>query len=98
MSATQRPEFSAPIVSICPDLSKPILPALPEADTQMVCRRCGALDLPAVAPGSGPHAYKAVCRHCGAWIKWLSTRTQAERHARNEHFYQQWLKKAQEAR
>ena len=83
---------------IVPFLPAESTPHIPDAALPLACFRCGAIDLPAIAKGTGTHRFRANCRHCGHWIKWLSTRTQAERHARNEHFYQKWLKKAQEAR
>ena len=42
------------------------------------CQHCGVMDTPRVAPGSGPHGSKAVCAHCGAFIKWLP-KTKEER-------------------
>jgi hypothetical protein len=47
------------------------------------CPRCGAFDTPAIAPGNGPHTFRAQCRHCGNFIKWLSQYTPAERQARH---------------
>jgi hypothetical protein len=45
------------------------------------CPRCGAVDLPTLSPGTGPHACKASCAHCGKFIKWISLHAPAERHA-----------------
>jgi hypothetical protein len=50
---------------------------------ETVCPRCGVIDTPAIAPGNGPHAFRAQCRHCGTFIKWLSQYTPAERQARH---------------
>jgi hypothetical protein len=47
------------------------------------CPRCGVIDKPAIAPGNGPHAFHAQCRHCGTFIKWFSQYTPAERQARH---------------
>jgi len=55
----------------------------PHGHTQP-CPRCGALDVPAVGPGSGPHTASARCRHCGRFLRWLSTRSPAERQARRQ--------------
>ncbi len=29
------------------------------------------IDQPSVQPGSGPHGSKAVCAHCGVFLRWL---------------------------
>jgi hypothetical protein len=46
--------------------------------------RCGAIDRPALGPGAGPHTASARCRHCGHFLRWLSTRSPAERQARRQ--------------
>lgn len=38
----------------------------------LACPRCGAVDTPTLGPGAGPHWRSARCRHCGAFIRWLS--------------------------
>jgi len=48
----------------------------------LACRRCGAISTPTVSPGTGPHAYRANCPECGAFMKWLSTLTPEEQEAR----------------
>jgi hypothetical protein len=35
------------------------------------CPHCGTCDTPVLSPGTGPHALRASCRHCGRFIKWL---------------------------
>jgi len=55
----------------------------PGADP-LACPRCGALDRPAVGPGSGPHYASARCRHCGQFIRWLSQYPPADRQARRQ--------------
>lgn len=54
------------------------IPPLPDT----ACARCGAVDRPTIAPGNGPHAFRATCRHCGAFLQWVSQYTSAERAAR----------------
>ena len=48
------------------------------------CPRCGTIDAPAIAPGNGPHAFRALCRHCGAFLHWLSRYPLEERQARRQ--------------
>ncbi len=60
-----------------PDNVVPVQPELP-------CPTCGAIDTPAVSPGTGPHAYRADCRHCGGFVRWLSQYTPEERQARRD--------------
>jgi hypothetical protein len=45
----------------------------------LVCRRCGAQTIPRLSPGTGPHALKANCPDCGAFMQWLSKYTPEER-------------------
>jgi hypothetical protein len=53
-------------------------------DHSHTCLRCGAIDTPAIGPGKGPHWRSARCRHCGAWLGWLSRRTPLEREAQRQ--------------
>lgn len=48
------------------------------------CPRCGAIDNPALGPGSGPHTASARCRDCGHFLQWLSTRSPEDRQARRQ--------------
>ena len=50
----------------------------------LLCRKCGTIDTPIKGPGSasGVHTARALCRHCGGFICWLSTKTPAEDSAR----------------
>lgn len=57
-------------------------PACTTTDTP--CPRCGAIDSPHIGPGNGPHAFRAECRHCGAFFHWVSKYTPAERQARRQ--------------
>jgi hypothetical protein len=50
-----------------------------QAAEPLVCRRCGAITTPRVTPGHGPHALKANCPDCGAFMQWLSKYTPEER-------------------
>ena len=40
------------------------LPPLP-------CPACGAIEVPKLEPGTGPHVAKATCNACSGFIKWL---------------------------
>ncbi len=39
--------------------------------TILTCKACGIQDTPRLDVGSGPHAARVVCAHCGAFVKWL---------------------------
>ena len=54
----------------------------PSAGEPLICRRCGVVDLPLLSPGTGPHAIRASCQHCGRFIRWISTLSPSERMAR----------------
>jgi hypothetical protein len=47
----------------------------------LACRRCGAEDRPALSPGNPPHAWRASCRHCGGFLKWVSGKSLDQRAA-----------------
>jgi hypothetical protein len=52
---------------------------------ELLCRQCGVLDTPALGPGHGPHAARALCRHCGRFLQWLSRKSpEARRRARQQ--------------
>ena len=59
-------------------------PAVSPDTTDITCPRCGSGGPHQIGPGAGPHATRALCRHCGAFIAWLSTRSPAERQARRQ--------------
>jgi hypothetical protein len=40
----------------------------------MPCKACGAVEVPLVGEGTGPHAAKATCRQCGQFLKWVPRR------------------------
>ena len=65
---------------------RPTLEAPDQAQlaTPIACPRCGTIDTPAVGPGSGQHFASARCRHCGAFLKWLSQYLPSERHTRRQ--------------
>ena len=52
--------------------------------TPLACPRCGTIDTPTIGPGNGPHAFRAVCRNCGSFIRWLSLSSPEERQARRQ--------------
>jgi hypothetical protein len=54
----------------------------------LVCRRCGAQTIPRLSPGTGPHALRANCSDCGAFMQWMSTYSPEERAGRQA---QAWL-------
>src|SRR4051812_33231284 len=43
------------------------------------CPRCGKVDTPTLVAGTGPHAAKAICAHCGRFIRWISLLAPSER-------------------
>jgi len=43
------------------------------------CPRCGVIGTPTLMAGSGPHACKAVCSHCGRFFRWISLLAPSER-------------------
>jgi hypothetical protein len=53
-------------------------------DRSHTCLRCGAIDMPTIGPGKGPHHASALCRHCGAWLGGLSRYPPAARQARRQ--------------
>ena len=65
------------------------LPALRLAS--IACPHCGTIDTPAIAPGAGPHPYRANCAHCGTFLKWVSPHSPEEREARRQRYRQQAL-------
>ena len=50
----------------------------------LACPRCGTIDVPLLRPGAGPHALRALCGHCHAFVQWISVHTPAERAARRD--------------
>jgi hypothetical protein len=38
------------------------------------CTACGVQDTPRLQRGSGPHTAKAVCAHCGTFLRWVPKR------------------------
>ena len=50
----------------------------PEHRTE-ICPRCGVIDRPTLSPGTGPHAIRASCAHCGRFIRWVSVLSPTER-------------------
>jgi hypothetical protein len=58
----------------------------------IACHRCAVMDVPTVMRGTGPHAYRAQCRHCGAFLKWISPLSHEERVHRREQYRQRAMK------
>lgn len=54
------------------------IPSLPAT----ACPHCGVVDVPKLGPGLPPHAFRATCRHCEAFVQWVSQYTPAERASR----------------
>jgi hypothetical protein len=66
-------------------------PQIP-APSETVCPRCGCLGTPTVTAGVGPHYAKASCRHCGAFLRWLSRYSHEERAYRREQYRRQAMR------
>jgi len=43
------------------------------------CKHCRAVDRPLLSPGTGPHAIRASCQHCGRFWRWVSILSPTER-------------------
>lgn len=56
---------------------------VPQRDP-LACPKCGVIDQPQIGPGNGPHAARALCRHCGTFIQWLSRFPPGERQVRRQ--------------
>jgi hypothetical protein len=54
----------------------------PQFTDPLTCYRCGALDIPHIAPGKGPHCATLQCASCRAFIRWVSHYSPAEREIR----------------
>jgi primosomal replication protein N len=39
----------------------------------LYCPRCSTCAVPLVGPGAGQHAARALCSHCGHFLKWLQS-------------------------
>src|SRR6266571_6132788 len=51
---------------------------------ELPCPKCCIITKPAIGPGNGPHAFRANCSSCGAFLRWLSQYTPAEREAHRQ--------------
>lgn len=67
------------------------IPASVVQDPSHVCPHCHCPGPHPVGPGTGPHTAKLVCRQCGRFLRWLSTKTPAERAAKAESFRRQTM-------
>jgi hypothetical protein len=56
----------------------------PHLLTELPCPKCGVIAKPAIGPGNGPHAFRANCSSCGAFLGWRSQYTPAERAAHRQ--------------
>ena len=54
------------------------------APPEIACLRCGVIDVPRIGPGSGPHAARLSCDHCGAFLRWLPRPRTAEERAEKD--------------
>src|SRR6266699_2006740 len=63
------------------------LSSIPFVST-LVCHTCGVIAPPVLTPTHPPHAYRADCRDCGAYIKWWSPRPPEERAQRSATYRQ----------
>jgi hypothetical protein len=61
----------------------------PSAVQALACHKCGVIDVPAIAPGNGPHAFREQCRHCAQFLQWLSRYPPTERDAQRQQARQQ---------
>jgi len=50
-------------------MSSPFLPLPP-----LYCANCDTVAVPDLSLGTGPHAAKAECPHCGRFLKWVPER------------------------
>jgi hypothetical protein len=53
---------------------------------ELVCPPCGCLGTPVVTRGTGPHAFRANCKDCGKFLRWVSKHTHEERVHRREKY------------
>lgn len=57
------------------------IPQINQDVSETVCHSCGVIDRHKLEPAPAPHEAKLVCRHCGRYIRWFSTKTPEEREA-----------------
>jgi hypothetical protein len=76
------PETQAPT----PEPQPPALPPHVQQAlaTERPCPRCGAIDVPALGPGTQVHYARLTCRHCQSFLQWISQYTDEERLAREQ--------------
>jgi hypothetical protein len=56
----------------------------PRPQNPMPCRHCGVIDLPDIRDGAGPHFARAICRHCGNFLTWISQHSPEVREAKRQ--------------
>ena len=77
------PVLQSPTGTTCPPAALGLCPDhdVQPGPTPEPCPRCGVIDAPLLGPGSGPHACKASCAHCGRFLRWVSLLAPSERMA-----------------
>jgi hypothetical protein len=64
----------------------------PTHTPETICATCGVIDTPHVERGQfGPHAAKAICRHCGAFLRWVSAKSAEQRQASRQRAIDAWM-------
>lgn len=63
----------------------------PQRAAPIACHHCGVLAIPRVTRGTGPHAFRANCPHCGKFLRWVSRYSHEERVHRREQFRREAL-------
>jgi hypothetical protein len=62
------------------------------AHPEVICPRCGVIDTVRVESGQwGPHTARAVCRHCDAFLRWVSPKTPEQRQALRQRGVEHWM-------
>jgi hypothetical protein len=64
-----------------------IIESVPDTPPEEItCTTCGTIGLAAISEAPWPHWRKLSCASCGAFARWLSKYTPAEREARRQQF------------
>jgi hypothetical protein len=78
--ARRHPQIQAETCSTT--ATPPAVPRLPAT----LCPHCDCVETPVVTQGTGPHAFKASCAHCGRFVRWVSKYSHEERIHRREQY------------